>query len=248
MRTNRDDIRRMTRSSAGAGSGGTGGGTPYTLPLAADGTRGGVQIGYTTSASARKYAVQLEDEKMYVNVPWTDHYAWADITSKPSWIESTKPSYTLDEVGDGTTRKLANYLPLAGGTMAGSLKIATGLGISDASDNGMLVYHPTSWTGVSNAQWGVGAADCVGVIRSNSAALKHYRNGDNTYDIIDSKGGQTIANSLQIGNSDGAYLQIGAIRLVYDSSNNAIKVIKSDGGDANFYATGGVSALKPLLI
>ena len=74
----------MTRSSAGAGSGGTGGGAPYTLPLAADGTRGGVQIGYTTSASARKYAVQLEDEKMYVNVPWTDHYAWSDITSKPA--------------------------------------------------------------------------------------------------------------------------------------------------------------------
>ena len=74
----------MTRSSAGAGSGGTGGGAPYTLPLAADGVRGGVQIGYTTSASARKYAVQLEDEKMYVNVPWTDHYAWSDITSKPA--------------------------------------------------------------------------------------------------------------------------------------------------------------------
>ena len=74
----------MTRSSAGAGSGGTGGGAPYTLPLAADGIRGGVQIGYTTSASARKYAVQLEDEKMYVNVPWTDHYAWSDITSKPA--------------------------------------------------------------------------------------------------------------------------------------------------------------------
>ena len=90
----------MTRSSAGAGSGGTGGGSPYTLPLAADGTRGGVQIGYTTSASARKYAVQLEDEKMYVNVPWTDHYAWSDITSKPdtatrwpSWDEVTsKPA------------------------------------------------------------------------------------------------------------------------------------------------------------
>lgn len=90
----------MTRSSAGAGSGGTGGGAPYTLPLAADGVRGGVQIGYTTSASARKYAVQLEDEKMYVNVPWTDHYAWSDITSKPatatrwpSWSEVTsKPT------------------------------------------------------------------------------------------------------------------------------------------------------------
>ena len=42
----------------------------YSLPLAASGTRGGVKIGYTSSG--KNYAVQLSDEKMYVNVPWTD--------------------------------------------------------------------------------------------------------------------------------------------------------------------------------
>lgn len=41
----------------------------------------------------------------------------------------------------------------------------------------------------------------------------------------------------------GSYVQIGNIRLVYDSTYNALKVIKSDGTAANFYATGGVSAL-----
>lgn len=56
----------------------------YTLPLAANGTRGGVQVGFSTSAANRNYAVQLSGEKMYVNVPWTDHYAWADITGKPN--------------------------------------------------------------------------------------------------------------------------------------------------------------------
>ena len=45
------------------------GGT-YSLPLAANGTRGGVQIGYTQSG--KNYPVQLNSEKMYVNVPWTD--------------------------------------------------------------------------------------------------------------------------------------------------------------------------------
>lgn len=45
------------------------GGT-YSLPLAANGTRGGVQIGYTQSG--KNYPVQLSSEKMYVNVPWTD--------------------------------------------------------------------------------------------------------------------------------------------------------------------------------
>lgn len=39
------------------------------------------------------------------------------------------------------------------------------------------------------------------------------------------------------------FLQIGDGRLVWDSTNNALKVIKSDGTAANLYATGGVSAL-----
>ena len=41
----------------------------YTLPLAADGTRGGVQVGFTQSG--KNYPVQLDNEKMFVNVPWT---------------------------------------------------------------------------------------------------------------------------------------------------------------------------------
>lgn len=55
----------------GDGSWATPAGT-YSLPLAASGTRGGVQIGYTTDGTNRNYAVQLSGEKMYVNVPWTD--------------------------------------------------------------------------------------------------------------------------------------------------------------------------------
>lgn len=43
----------------------------YTLPLAADGTRGGIQIGY--AQNAKNYPIQLAiGEKAYVNVPWTD--------------------------------------------------------------------------------------------------------------------------------------------------------------------------------
>lgn len=61
----------------------------YTLPLAANGTRGGVQVGFSTDAGNRNYAVQLSGEKMYVNVPWTDttdfsanHQSYWDFTSK----------------------------------------------------------------------------------------------------------------------------------------------------------------------
>lgn len=91
-------IRRIARQEFGqmAKSGpytrGSGGGSSYTLPVAADGVLGGVQLGYPTSAANRYYAVQLDSsQRAYVNVPWTDHYAWGDITNKPS------------AAGDGTT-------------------------------------------------------------------------------------------------------------------------------------------------
>ena len=40
------------------------------MPLAANGTRGGVQVGY--SENGKNYPVELSGEKMYVNVPWSD--------------------------------------------------------------------------------------------------------------------------------------------------------------------------------
>ena len=49
------------------------------------------------------------------SLPASDVYAWAKA--------STKPSYTLDEVGDGSTRKLSNYVLLAGDTMTGKLTV-----------------------------------------------------------------------------------------------------------------------------
>lgn len=42
----------------------------YTLPLAASGTRGGIQIGFLESG--KNYPVELASEKAFVNVPWTD--------------------------------------------------------------------------------------------------------------------------------------------------------------------------------
>ena len=61
-------------------------------------------------------------------------------------------------------------------------------------------------------------------------------------------GGNTDCKLVVNGNactaeSDGSFMQIGLVRLVYDSTNNALKVIKKDGTTANFYATGAVSAL-----
>lgn len=50
----------------------------YALPLAANGTRGGIQVGY--AANGRNYPVQLSGEKAYVNVPWTDTNTTYDLS------------------------------------------------------------------------------------------------------------------------------------------------------------------------
>lgn len=96
----------------------------YTLPLATYSVLGGLKPAYSSTGAAtlttaaatnadtpaiaaktttlgRYYAVEADKNGIaYVNVPWTDHYAWADITSKPdtatrwpTWDEVTsKPS------------------------------------------------------------------------------------------------------------------------------------------------------------
>ena len=42
----------------------------YSLPAGSSGTRGGFKIGYTESG--KNYPVEVDEEKMYVNVPWTN--------------------------------------------------------------------------------------------------------------------------------------------------------------------------------
>ena len=54
-------------------------GTAYTLPAATSAALGGIKIGYT--ASGNNYAVQLSDQKAFVNVPWTDTKNTAGATS-----------------------------------------------------------------------------------------------------------------------------------------------------------------------
>ena len=76
-----------------------------------------------------------------------------------------------------------------------------------------------------------------GVTGYSSAYI--YHDADNHINMF----GHTAGFGVQVGSQNGDYLQIGAVRLVYDTSNNALKVIKSDGTAANLYATGGLSAL-----
>ena len=53
-----------------------------------------------------------------------------------------------------------------------------------------------------------------------------------------------VNGSIATGSADGAFIQIGGARIVWDNTNKALKVIQSDNSTAaNFYATGAISAL-----
>jgi hypothetical protein len=97
-----DHVKDITQNDINNWNNAASGGA-YTLPLATNGTRGGVQVGYTTSG--KNYAVQLSGEKMFVNVPWTD--TTTDLTgyATQSWVSANyqpKGNYAL--VGDSYTK------------------------------------------------------------------------------------------------------------------------------------------------
>ena len=89
-------ITRMVNPQPGGNGGGSGAGGAgaYVLPAASNSELGGIKLGYPTG-TGKFYPVQLDDQqRAYVNVPWTDHYAWGDITGKPSFATvATSGSY-----------------------------------------------------------------------------------------------------------------------------------------------------------
>ena len=89
---------------------GLGDGGSYTLPLAANGTRGGIQIGYTQDDTEKNYPVQLSGEKAYVHVPWTGGGS-GTVTSVQ--VQATSP--VLSSQSSAQTSALNTTISLADG-------------------------------------------------------------------------------------------------------------------------------------
>ena len=84
--------------------------TTYTLPTASNTAIGGIELGYNTSTTEKKYAVNLDSNaKAYVNVPWTDT-KYSDMEGATSSADGTAglvPKPTMSDKskylkGDGT--------------------------------------------------------------------------------------------------------------------------------------------------
>lgn len=91
--------------------------TTYTLPLASASTRGGVKIGYT--ASGKNYPVQLSNEQMYVNVPWTD----TNTNTTYTFANGSSGNFTVTPSG-GSAQTISIGKPATAGTADNSLKLS----------------------------------------------------------------------------------------------------------------------------
>lgn len=87
------------------------------IPAATSSTYGGIQIGYTTSG--KNYAVQLNNGKAYVNVPWTD--------TDTTYTAGTNISIS------GTTINCTYTLPTASSSVLGGVKVGSNITLSSGT-------------------------------------------------------------------------------------------------------------------
>ena len=130
----------------------------YSLPLAASGTRGGIQIGY--NGTGKNYAVQLDNEKAYVNVPWTDQNVTqsADTSNNdiPILLKGTSGSTTVGAVKyPNTTGKIVTVNPSTGaitapGGFIGNASSATQTYITHTVPTSATSYYITAVGSTTN--------------------------------------------------------------------------------------------------
>lgn len=162
--------------------------------------------------------------------PWvrlarvTDNVASASkVANALSWSGYSSGSYNGSAAKSISIPSNTNQLTNGAGFITASASISGNAGSATKLQNSRTI-NGTSFNGTANivtSYWGT--------------TRKLWGNSVN--------GNADVNGSITIANTDGVYVQIGDVRLVYDKANTAIKVVKSDGTTAaNFYATGGITA------
>ena len=129
--------------------------------------------------------------------------------------------------------KFANYLPLAGGTMANKAYITfADSGSFSAGTGAQGDVGGLKWSGQSDYAWLYGSETGSD---NFDLTLKFGDDNSNGFRILNKDGNQVIRLSAK-GNVASQTVTIGGITLSYDSTNKAIKV------NGNLYATGGITA------
>ena len=129
--------------------------------------------------------------------------------------------------------KFANYLPLAGGTMANKAYITfADSGSFSAGTGAQGDVGGLKWSGQSDYAWLYGSETGSD---NFDLTLKFGDDNSNGFRILNKDGNQVIRLSAK-GDVASQTVTIGGITLSYDSTNKALKV------NGNLYATGGITA------
>jgi len=208
-------------------------------------------VGYATESWVQQqgYLTQHQSLAGYATETWVQQQGYLTEETDPtvpSWAKAaTKPSYAFSEIGGTVSFSQLPTLYWANVPVGSSSDSAT-----TPTFSALNVTNDAIIGGSVNAK-------CMELSFSTPFIDFHHNvsNADFTSRFIttgygvmslQSKNneGTSIASAFNIGEGfTGSYLQIGDIRVVYDSTNNALQIIKSDGTPAGLYATGGLSAL-----
>lgn len=199
--------------------------------------------GTLTLSYATGYAIPLTADvnKGVTAYGWGNHATQGYLTGITAAMINSALGFTLSGTA-GSTYNLS----------AITSNISTLQGYFDANGNARNALRLTT---ISKTAWGQtfwtsggvptnisGDMSDVGNISMNGSIDFYYYGFTSNYTsrIIERANGLLeLYNNAKV---DG-YLQIGDARLVWESANNALKLIKSDGTATNFYSTGGLSGL-----
>ena len=155
--------------------------------------------------------------------------------STNDWVIATNGTNTwlrLGNVGIGTDTPAYKLDVNGQAMMRQTLWLAADAGIQYVGA-GMLIYKPSSgWNGIASLQWGVGAIDTQGVLRSNNNDLLHYRNGTH-YPILTTYHNPSRSYTFMASTAAGGkWHHLGNYKTANDANNFAIMLYSGNGYNA----------------
>lgn len=225
----------------------------YSLPLAASGTRGGIQIGY--SESGTNYAVKLSSEKAYVTVPWTDTKVTQTVDTSsnaayPLLAKNTTATATITDTSrftSGVTLNPKNKSITATtfiGALSGNATSAnTALAVANTTGSGGQTQSVAANLDGFTTAFGVSGTSgyLLSSLSPNRLSLSG-QGGSSTYDTTTiTSNTASLGGSLSVSGStacDGG-LGVKTGFTMLNSSNTAVATIANNG---NITTSGTVNA------